>query len=1294
MVVECLEDRALLTSTLYIDYGDRFPGGILNTTVGALDNTTNGANPNIDGPVLSDANNNLYANGTAVAITSVNTLMGAGAAAFRATLTALAQRFYEPFDITVVELTADLQNVNGFNARAAVDLNEISTTLGLNEGVGENNDSYVIVGLFQIGASNDNPANFATNGYGGLATGTDIAANNNNDGTAFVLLSGPGAGANFNGDQIAHEAGHLFGLQHAYRQDTNNAPPALSNTTATGAQYDMLHQSELMSYLGYTSQGGFNVFSRYPVMDGDGNTDANNLVAVGGTLTPYDQHRNDPNIGPSNIEYVTGTGAHDIITITKTGANSANVSVQAFFDGSYSTAIDAPGATGNTYSHSIALDRPLTIDAGGNNDRVILDGDLGVTITLRGMHGTDELIVMGKNAASGTYIPGTNVTNGLDGNSDRRGSVVIGTTTINFQEFETASRVVVQDVASLTLRTPLSNDVLAVVSAPAAGQNRVTGTSGGVAIVPLTFFNVASLTLDTGTNDGGSPADEVTANTSFVASGLTNLTVSTGPGTDLLRTTLSNYALPVAGGAFTFQGGAGFDRIDATADVSFNLSDSSLAIVGDSSIALTSVERADLTGGASSNTFTVSNWTGVANLDAVGGGDSYIVNFTGAGSGSVDIDDSGASGTDTADVNGTAADNGLAVTSTGVSMSGETVTYDGVESLAVNGHAGDDTINVRSTTASTPVTVNGGDDDDTIHFGSVGNSLDAILGAVTVNGNAPASSDALHVNDHGDADSHDYVITSTTVARTGAAQITYGTIESLTLNGGQGGNTINVQSTAAGTAVIVNSGSGDDEIAVDANGAGPLADTVDLVVSSLTINGQGGTNSLLLEDFSDPNAVAPGDVVHVTPTQIGADPTDSFFGTGGSLTYSGLDHVTLNLSNGYFPDTAYVVPSATTEFELHGNDPDCPMNPDQLPGDALYVDFTGVTDPLLVSDGDGNSVWTFGNREDVAFDGFEKLNHVGIIVVAPDQGSEPLVRVFDAETGAEKFSFYAFDPSFNGGVRVAVGDTTCDGIPDIIVAAGPGSAPEVRVFNGATGVPLSGALGSFLAYDEGSRAGVWVAAGDINQDGFTDIITGPDNGGGQPLVKVFSGEDGSLHADFLAYDDKFQGGVRVAAGDINGDSVPDIVTAPGPGHAPEVRVFDGTDLTGPAIESFLAFGNSYRRGLYLAVGDVTGDGRADIVASGGDGGQRLVRVFDGTDVTGGPVASFQPYQSQSGDSLRVALVDANEDGDLELVVAPGPGGQDDPKVFDFDAALNPEEVDPFFDALFESTGGYFVAGGG
>src|SRR5439155_9117559 len=101
-------------------------------------------------------------------------------ATLRTTMDALVQRYYAPFDITVVDLTASLQNINGHMVRAAANLDEISQTLGINEGDAENNDSYVIVGQFQIGATNDNPATFAMNGYGGLSTGTDIGGNNNN----------------------------------------------------------------------------------------------------------------------------------------------------------------------------------------------------------------------------------------------------------------------------------------------------------------------------------------------------------------------------------------------------------------------------------------------------------------------------------------------------------------------------------------------------------------------------------------------------------------------------------------------------------------------------------------------------------------------------------------------------------------------------------------------------------------------------------------------------------------------------------------------------------------------------------------------------------------------------------------------------------------------------------------------------------------------------------------------------------------------------------------------------------
>src|SRR3954469_10699775 len=76
--------------------------------------------------------------------------------------------------------------------------------------------------------------------------------------------------------------------------------------------------------------------------------------------------------------------------------------------------------------------------------------------------------------------------------------------------------------------------------------------------------------------------------------------------------------------------------------------------------------------------------------------------------------------------------------------------------------------------------------------------------------------------------------------------------------------------------------------------------------------------------------------------------------------------------------------------------------------------------------------------------------------------------------------------------------------------------------------------------------------------GAPRIVTG--NGGGEPVVKRFllsGAPDGAL----LAYTPTFAGGVRVAAGDVNGDGWVDLIGAPGPGaEGSHVRVFDGRTL--------------------------------------------------------------------------------------------------------------------------------------
>lgn len=306
------------------------------------------------------------------------------------------------------------------------------------------------------------------------------------------------------------------------------------------------------------------------------------------------------------------------------------------------------------------------------------------------------------------------------------------------------------------------------------------------------------------------------------------------------------------------------------------------------------------------------------------------------------------------------------------------------------------------------------------------------------------------------------------------------------------------------------------------------------------------------------------------------------------------------------------------------------------------------------------------------------------IVTGAGQGGQPLVRVFNGNTGALKFGFLAYGANFRGGVRVATGDVNGDGVADIITGPGAGTRARIKVFDGTTGAQLGGPVGSFLAYSSTFTGGVFVAAGDVNGDGHADIITGPGRGTG-PRVRVFSGVDGSRLFNFFAYSSSFTGGVFVAAGDVNGDGRADIITGSGAGAAARVRVFDGGN--GQRLANFLAHDPSFKGGVFVAAGDVNGDGRADIVTAPAKGGGSEVQVFSGADIELLASLSVDPFTG----GLRVATGDITGDGVADIITAAGPGDAPSVQVFDGTNLAGPA-ISSFlaFDPAF--LGGVFVSG--
>lgn len=81
------------------------------------------------------------------------------------------------------------------------------------------------------------------------------------------------------------------------------------------------------------------------------------------------------------------------------------------------------------------------------------------------------------------------------------------------------------------------------------------------------------------------------------------------------------------------------------------------------------------------------------------------------------------------------------------------------------------------------------------------------------------------------------------------------------------------------------------------------------------------------------------------------------------------------------------------------------------------------------------------------------------------------------------------------------------------------------------------------------------------------MITGAGPGGG-PHVKVFDGVSGNLVSQWFAYPIDFTGGVYVAAGDIGNDGRVEVVTGAGMGGAPVVAVWD--PLNAELLGQFLA----------------------------------------------------------------------------------------------------------------------------
>jgi hypothetical protein len=370
--VEALEDRILLTSTLFVDFGDGFvdPDGLgplgpqLSMTVQQLRQTL--SNGGIQGPDLRS----YYADTAAIAFKPLASVVnfdyngdsvvdGGDVFDLKSDVMNLIRRSYEPFNIDVVEAS---------NQSVAAIRSQLMANNGLSVG---RNDAYMLVSPAYVSGVS---VGSNLQAYG-VAPGSDASdLQNLLDDTALafadVIL------ANLSGSTsdtalaftTAHEAGHAFGLRHS-------------------SSSSVLSGSDLLSGGGtVTNRFHYNFVTRFPLPAESGSPSL---------LNAHDQLLADPDIGAaqSGANYITGSGADDHILVVKDLIHPVNPNAPLRFR------VDVNAFSGAaliaSHSYYVYGAGGMYIEAGRGSDTITIDPGLGQNVTVYGMDGNDTIRVSG-----------------------------------------------------------------------------------------------------------------------------------------------------------------------------------------------------------------------------------------------------------------------------------------------------------------------------------------------------------------------------------------------------------------------------------------------------------------------------------------------------------------------------------------------------------------------------------------------------------------------------------------------------------------------------------------------------------------------------------------------------------------------------------------------------------------------------------------------------------------------------------------------------------------------------------
>jgi len=277
----------------------------------------------------------------------------------------------------------------------------------------------------------------------------------------------------------------------------------------------------------------------------------------------------------------------------------------------------------------------------------------------------------------------------------------------------------------------------------------------------------------------------------------------------------------------------------------------------------------------------------------------------------------------------------------------------------------------------------------------------------------------------------------------------------------------------------------------------------------------------------------------------------------------------------------------------------------------------------------------------------EKLySQVSRLLISP--GGEKEIQVAAANGSLlDKISMEEKDFSMTSG------DVNGDRNEEIVVGAGPGSLPEVKIYNREGEM-----IKKFLVYSKNFRGGVEVDLIDLDNDGRAEVVVAPTSGVGSQ-VRIFD-YNGRLKKEFWAAGRYHKGGLSLAVGDIDGRGNQQIVVGLGQGNEPQVRIFNNK---GKMVGIFLAYEKTFKGGINVEIANIDGrkdHSRSEIIVSPGAGRYPLIRIFDDHSKL---KRQFYAYTKNWKGGVNLAADDIDNDGVAEIVVGAYPGAAPHVRIF-------------------------------